>query len=127
LGLTTYAKSVGARVTFIHRGVEVPERGDYRSAPVHNVVRQLKRALPDAGRYFDPSHSLGPRLRDKIVEETIKALLMTEGNDFLYTGLLIEAGTSTTDSGQHVTHPELKHILHEVGKYRVLQGPWRQL
>lgn len=124
LGLATYAASSKCDIAFIHRGVDVPEKGDHRNALVHEVVKRLAKKVPQAGRFFDPSHSLGPKLRDNIVQTTIEAMKMTVGNDFLYTGILIEAGTSTTDTNQHITIDELKLMLNEIGKFRRLGGPF---
>lgn len=123
IGLATYAKAAGANIAFIHRGVDIPEKGDHRNALIHGVVAHLAKRVPEARRYFDPSHSLGPKLRDRIVEETIEAMRMRAGNDFLYNGILIEAGTSMTDTKQHVTIEELRIIIEEVSKFRTLRGP----
>jgi hypothetical protein len=124
LGLASYASSLGCHVNFIHRGVDVSEKGEYRNAPVHEVVRRLARMVPDAGRYLDPSHILGPKLRDDIVRFIIKAMQMTVNGSYLYTGLLVEAGTSVTDTDQHITVDELRLVLREISKFRKLAGPF---
>ncbi len=123
LGLASYAP--GCHVAFIHRGVDVPEKGDHRNALVHEVVKRLAKKKPDAGRYFDPSHSFGPKLRDHIVDGTIEAMKMKIGNDFLYTGILIEAGDSKTDTQQHITIDELRYLVNELSKFRKLRGPFQ--
>jgi len=124
LGLASFAAASNCNIAFIHRGVDVPEKGDFRNAPVHEVVRRLAIKAPHAGRYFDPSHSLGPKLRDHIVEETIEAMRLTVRNEFLYTGILVEAGTSETDTGQHITVDELQVMLEEISRFRKLGGPF---
>lgn len=124
LGLATYAAAAKCKVAFIHRGVDAPEKGDFRNALVHEVVRRLARKFPNAGRYFDPSHSLGEKLKDDIVRTTIEAMKMTIGNKFLYTGILIEAGTSETDTRQHISLIELQQLLNEISKFRRLGGPF---
>ena len=123
LGVATFATAANCNINFIHRGVDVPEKGEHRSALVHEVVKRLAKKVPNAGRYFDPSHSLGPKLRDNIVKTTVQTMQMTIGNEFLYTGILIEAGTSTTDTGQHITVNELQIMLEEISKFRKLGGP----
>jgi len=123
LGLATFAAASKCRVNFIHRGVDIPEKGEYRNALVHEVVRRIAKKMPEAGRYFDPSHSLGPKLRDKIVESTVEAMKMKVDNEYLYTGILIEAGTSETDTNQHISVDELKTLVTEVAKFRKLRGP----
>ena len=124
LGLSTFAAASNCKVNFIHRGVDVPEKGDHRNALVHEVVKRLAKKVPQAGRYFDPSHSLGPKLRDDIVRTTVEAMRMTIGNEFLYTGILVETGTSITDSHQHITVDELRLMLEEISKFRRLGGPF---
>lgn len=128
LGLANWAKRSGAEISFIHRGVTIPERGENRNALVHNVVRRLAKILPEAGRWLDPSHALGKKRRDEIVEETIEAMKMrVDPNDpnspFLYTGLLIEVGTSETDTEQHISVAEFHYMMTEIAKFRTLCGP----
>jgi hypothetical protein len=73
---------------------------------------------------FDPSHSYGPSKRDEILEGTIKAMNMKlNDEEYLYDGILIEAGTSVTDTDQHVTIAELKDMVKALSKTRDLQGP----
>lgn len=123
-GLATFAAASKCKVAFIHRGVDIPEKGEHRNALVHEVAKRLAKKVPHAGRYFDPSHSLGPKLRDGIVRSTIETMRMTIGNEFLYTGILIETGTSATDTYQHITVDELRTMLKEISKFRKLGGPF---
>ena len=122
-GLASYASGAGDNRILIHRGVDVPEKGDFRNALVHETAKRVKRetGLP---LYFDPSHSYGPKLRGQIVQGTIEAMLMVDGNDeYLYDGILVEAGTSKTDTKQHITLDELAHIASEVARFRTLEEP----
>lgn len=119
--LASYAQN--NRIIFIHRGVETPEKGEWRSALVHEIARATKHSVPGSKLYLDPSHSCGPNLRDKIVEESIKAMKMEDGNQWLYDGLLIESGNSITDTGQHITHDELRCLLQDLAKFRNLRAP----
>ncbi|HTA26681.1 MAG TPA: hypothetical protein VK809_02755, partial [Bacteroidia bacterium] len=66
LGLSTYAAGFQERIIFIHRGVSIAESGMYRNMPLHESAKKIKK-LTGAKIYFDPSHSFGPKLRDKIV------------------------------------------------------------
>jgi hypothetical protein len=62
-------------------------------------------------------------LRDKIVEGIIEAMkLKINENDYLYDGVLIETGTSKTDTEQHITVDELKYVINELAKFRVIKG-----
>ena len=68
---------------------------------------------------FDPSHSYGPKLRAKIVEGTIEAMkIKLDNGDWLYDGILLEVGTSTTDTEQHIAINELSNIIDEISKFR---------
>ena len=119
-GLATYTgiQDDKNRIYMIHRGVDEPDKGNFRSLPVHNCA---KRAKTSSGynMLFDPSHSFGPKLRNKIVDGTIEAMKMKLDNgDWLYDGALIEVGTSTTDTEQHITINELSNIIDEISKFR---------
>ncbi len=110
------------KIIMIQRGIEVPEKGDFRSLPVHNAAQQMKEMGLTV--YFDPSHSFGPKLRDKIVEGTIDAAQMkNEKGEFLYDGILIEAGTSVTDTEQHVSLKELQELCSRLAEFRDLVAP----
>ena len=102
----------------IQRGVDDAEKGEFRSFPIHNCAKRVKIAT-GYNMMFDPSHSFGPKMRDKIVDGTIEAMKMKLGNgELLYDGALIEVGTSTTDTEQHITINELSNIIDEVSKFR---------
>lgn len=119
-GLATYTgiHEDKNRIFMIQRGVDDPDKGDYRNLPVHQCARRVKESS-GYQMLFDPSHSCGPKRRDKIVEETIEALkLKCEDGQFVYDGALIEVGTSTTDTEQHITINELSNLIDEVSKFR---------
>lgn len=123
VGLKTFAISRGLssdQIVLIHRGVMIPERGNYRNALIHEIAARAKKST-GAKLYFDPSHSCGPNLRNQIVEETIKAMLMRVGNNWLYNGILIEVGTSTTDTNQHISINELEALVKELAKKREIK------
>lgn len=123
LGLSTYVSQNKERIVFIHRGVSITESGMYRNMPLHESAKKMKQ-LTSAKVYFDPSHSFGPKLRDKIVTGTIEAMrIMIAEDEYLYDGILIEAGTSLTDSGQHITHSELQNLVNELVKFRTIVAP----
>lgn len=121
-GLASYAQGVN-EIIFIHRGVDVPEKGDHRNAPVHEAARRVRQRNPSAKMYFDPSHIFGPKMRDAIVDHTLHAMHMKNGDGFLYDGILLEAGTSTTDTKQHITIPELEGLVIDLAQFRRLRGP----
>ena len=123
VGLSSYAAAVKDRVVFIHRGVSIAESGMYRNMPLHESAKKIKQ-ITGAKMYFDPSHSFGPKLRDKIVLGTLHAMkMMFSENEYLYDGILIEAGTSKTDSGQHITHSELQELVNELAGFRDITAP----
>ncbi len=116
-GVISYTKSAGADYFLIHRGVDTPDKGDYRSAPVHQLAEKVK--LETGSRlFFDPSHSLGPKKRDEIVEETVRAMQMKTQDGYLYDGILIEVGTSYTDTDQHITIDELQVLIDKISEFR---------
>lgn len=120
VGLSNYVKAAEATPILIHRGVDTPGKGDYRSAIVHGLAAQTKRTS-GTSLYFDPSHSYGPKLRDRIVEGTIEALQMKlDAETYLYDGLLIEVGTSKTDTDQHISLAEMQRLVDVVGGVREL-------
>ena len=119
-GLATYTgiQEDTSRIFMIQRGVDDPNKGDFRNLPIHKCAKRVKQAT-GYGMLFDPSHSFGPKLRDKIVEGTIEAMKMKiENGDWLYDGVLIEVGTSTTDTEQHITISELSNLIDEISKFR---------
>ncbi|MBI2337786.1 hypothetical protein HYU95_01250 [Candidatus Daviesbacteria bacterium] len=127
-GLRSYAVPFlsDENIVFIHRGVDVPEKGKYRNRFVHEAVQRVAKMFPKNRRGFDPNHGFGPKLRDEIMEGTIEAAKMKVNNrdEYLYNLLLIEVGTSETDSGQHLTVDELGILVREISKFRKLRGPW---
>jgi 3-deoxy-D-arabino-heptulosonate 7-phosphate (DAHP) synthase len=123
VGLSTYAHGLKDRVIFIHRGVSIAESGMYRNMPLHDSAKKIKQ-LTGAKIYFDPSHSFGSKLRDKIVEGTLNAMkMMFSEEEYLYDGILIEAGSSRTDSGQHISLSELQTLVNELSKFRNITAP----
>lgn len=123
LGLSSYVSGLKERVVFIHRGVSIAESGMYRNMPLHESAKKIKQ-ITGAKMYFDPSHSFGPKLRDKIVDGTLDAMkIMFTEDEYLYDGILIEAGTSKTDSEQHITHAELQGLVNELAKSRTIVAP----
>ena len=122
-GLTTFIPTEIKSPILIHRGVDVPRNDDFRNALAHEIARRVKEQIPGARLYLDPSHSYGPKLRDKIVSGTIEAMKMKHGDRFLYDGALIEVGTSPSDTHQHITTKELKELAEAVSEFRILRKP----
>lgn len=122
-GLSTYTEMQDENIFMIQRGIEASVKGDFRSLPIHQTAKRV-RSLSNRKMLFDPSHSLGPKMRMHIVASTIDAMQMKafDGN-YLYDGALIEAGTSTTDTGQHITLQELQDMCDEIAKVRNLVMP----
>lgn len=120
-GLCTYVQDV-SDVLLIHRGVDVGEKGNYRNYPVHEVAKRTKQKTKRP-LYFDPSHAYGPKMQSHIVPAVIEAMRMKiSDEEFLYDGILIEVGTSSTDTDQHISLSELKDLVGEVATFRVLRG-----
>jgi len=108
------------RIAMIHRGVDVAEKGKFRHLPVHDSAEKVKK-MTRVKIFFDPSHSFGRFLRDQIVNQTIMAMHMkTSEGEYLYDGILIEVGTSKTDTEQHITIEELQRLCDEIIKFREL-------
>lgn len=119
-GLVEYAQMPNDNKILIHRGVDAEGKGNFRNAPVHKLAERVKKATR-CKLYFDPSHSYGPKLRDQIPQGIIESLLMQiDKNNYLYDGILVEAGNSVTDTEQHITVQDLKEALKEVSKFRDL-------
>lgn len=124
-GLASWTGLPSGRLVMIHRGVDVPDRGDYRNAPVHELARRVveRTGIPMG---FDPSHTFGPKKRGQIVEATVEAMSMRMPNGLpLYNRVLVEveAGTKKTDVGQHITQKELATMCEEIAKFRDLVPP----
>lgn len=123
-GLIDYS-SQAPETILIQRGCDLPDKGEYRNLPIHFTAQRTKVRYADQNLklYFDPSHSLGPKMRDQIVDETVKAMQMKiDDNNFLYDGVLIEVGTAKCDTHQHITVPELKEMCERIGEFRTLVG-----
>lgn len=123
IGMTSFTNGKQNDLIIIHRGVDVPGRGNYRNALVHEVMKRLKTKVPGCRMYFDPSHSFGPMMRDHIVSGIIEAMELKQNGGFLYDGILIEAGTSPTDTDQHITIAELHEVVQKLSKFRKLRAP----
>ncbi|BCX15660.1 MAG: hypothetical protein KatS3mg097_552 [Candidatus Parcubacteria bacterium] len=120
-GLVSYANLAKERIILIHRGVDVPEKKNYRNAPVHYLAWRVKKHT-GCLLFFDPSHSHGPRMREKILPATIKAMKIMIDNQYLYDGILIEVGHSETDTEQHISLEEFKNLCQELSKFRELES-----
>lgn len=123
VGLHSYATSFlkeRERIVLIHRGVDVENKGHFRNLPVHQVVKKIKKENPEIEIFFDPSHTYGPKLKDKIIEGTLEAMRLKVDGEFLYHGILIEVGDSKTDTYQHLTVAEFKDLVDQLSKFRKL-------
>ena len=123
-GLVDYA-SLAPETILIQRGCDLPAKGEYRNLPIHYTALRTKLRHQDknVGLFFDPSHSLGPKMRDKIVEKTVEAMRMKLDEDhYLYDGILIEVGTAKCDTHQHITIKELQQMVDELSSFRTLAG-----
>jgi 3-deoxy-D-arabino-heptulosonate 7-phosphate (DAHP) synthase len=110
------------KAIMIQRGIEVPEKGKFRSLPVHESAKSMKEKGFQV--YFDPSHSFGPQLKNEIVNGTIEAMkLKTVDGKHVYDGVLIEVGTSVTDTEQHISLSELHELVHRLSEFRDLVSP----
>jgi hypothetical protein len=122
-GLVKYVADIDHDIILIHRGVDVPGKGNFRNAPVHHIAKRVKKDS-NVKLFFDPSHSYGPKMRDHIVTAVIDAMKMkTADDEFLYDGVLIETGTSSTDTEQHITIDELRLLTAEIAAFRDLVSP----
>ena len=120
-GLHKYTDLPKEKVIMIQRGIEIPAKGDYRSMPIHETAKRVK-TKTGCKMYFDPSHSLGPKMRLHIVAATIDALqIKLSDGSYLYDGVLIEVGTSKTDTDQHITLMELQDLCDAIAKFRNLE------
>lgn len=125
-GLQTYIGVSKGDAILIHRGVDVHGKGNFRNYPVHAIAKRTKRKT-GAKLYFDPSHTYGPKLRHEIVDATIAAMKMKDiDGHYVYDGVLVEVGTSKTDTHQHITLKELEHMVQQIAVFRQLQAPDRQ-
>ena len=123
IGLVKFAGDLEHDIILINRGVDVPDKGNFRNIPVHTISKRVKKNT-GVKLFFDPSHSYGPKMRDSITQAVIDAMRMKVNEDeYLYDGALIETGTSSTDTDQHISVKELEHIVKEIAKFRTLQIP----
>lgn len=131
-GLYSYSQGASDRI-FIQRGVDVPNKENWRNLPAHQASARVKKRT-GAKMYFDPSHSMGPKMRDEIVDYTTKAMQMPLDkqnfenpespyyNQYLYDGVLIEVGTAKCDTYQHITVDELKTLVQKISQIREIWG-----
>ena len=124
-GLVDYA-SMAPETILIQRGCDLPAKGEYRNLPIHYTALRTKRRHQDknVSLFFDPSHSLGPKMRDQIVKKTVEAMRMKlDDEHYLYDGILIEVGTAKCDTHQHITLEELQQLVDEIADFRTLTLP----
>lgn len=113
---TWYGHSTFAEmpVTYIQRGIDLQQKGNYRYVPSHNSAKRIKQ-LTKQEMLFDPSHTYGSKMRDEILEKTVETMkLKMDDGSWLYDGIFIEVGTSPTDTGQHITIEEFKQLIKEL-------------
>ena len=123
-GLVNYA-SIAPETILIQRGCDLPAKGEYRNLPIHYAALRTKVRHQDenVSLFFDPSHSLGPKMRDRIVEKTVEAMQMKIDDErYLYDGILIEVGTAKCDTHQHISVAELQQLVDELSAFRTLSG-----
>jgi len=130
-GLVDYAFAVekAPEVVLIQRGCDLPDKGEYRNLPIHKTAlrTKLRHASKNVQLFFDPSHSLGPKMRDRIVDMTVEAMKMRiDDTTFLYDGILIEVGTAKCDTHQHITVAELQELADRLAEFRELVGPVKE-
>jgi len=119
-GLSDYADLAIGNKILIHRGVDTPDKGNFRNVVVHNLAKTVKLAT-GCKLYFDPSHSYGAKLRDEIPQAIVDSLKMQINDEnYLYDGILVEVGNSKTDTEQHITVKELEDVLKNVSNTRIL-------
>jgi 3-deoxy-D-arabino-heptulosonate 7-phosphate (DAHP) synthase len=115
-GNAKYAELGGVKPVMIQRGVDITNKGSYRNIPNHQGSVRMKKLGYEV--WLDPSHICGQLRRDSIVAETLNALTAKIDGAYLYSGILIEAGHSDTDSFQHVSVEELKGLIESAKKIR---------
>lgn len=123
-GLLNYAELAPERI-LIQRGCDLPRKGEFRNLPIHHTALRTKVRNKDQNikLFFDPSHALGPKMRDKIVDYTIEAMKMKiSDTEYLYDGILIEVGTAKCDTHQHITVQELVEMTNRLAEFRTLVG-----
>lgn len=123
-GLVNYSL-LAPETILIQRGCDLPAKGEYRNLPIHQAAKRTKLRHLDKNvqLYFDPSHSLGPKMRDQIVDKTVEAMQMKLNEDqYLYDGILIEVGTAKCDTHQHISVAELAELVDRLSEFRKLAG-----
>lgn len=131
-GLLNYAQPAPEKV-LIQRGCDLPSKGQYRNLPIHNSARRTKYRNPGVSLFFDPSHALGPLMRDNIVEETVKACNLVyqraDGEfEYVYDGVLLEVveevnkGKVLCDTFQHITIDELQRFVDIISQFRTIES-----
>jgi hypothetical protein len=123
-GLVDYAQ-LAPETILIQRGCDLPRKGEYRNLPIHQTAKRTKMRNRNRGTklFFDPSHALGPKKRDRIVEETVEAMQMKMNDqEYLYDGILIEVGTAKCDTHQHITVQELRELTERLAEFRKIEG-----
>ncbi len=118
-GLTSYANLIPHEDIFmIHRGVDTENNAGYRNYPVHNLCARVKSDIKNE-MFLDPSHIAGPKKRSDIVDFTVDSMkIKHEVGGFLYDGILLECGTSKSDTDQHITIAELEEIIAKISSFR---------
>ncbi|MGI8419869.1 MAG: hypothetical protein ACR2LN_04460 [Candidatus Levyibacteriota bacterium] len=123
VGLSTYLPGHTGELIVIHRGVDVPRETAHRNVIVHEVMKRVKKKIPHAKIFFDPTHTIGPKLKHTIIPETIAAMRLHSGDSYLYDGILLEAGTSPTDTDEHLSITELQELVNTLSEFRTLRPP----
>ena len=114
---------IAPKTVLIQRGCDLPNKGQYRNLPIHQTAKRTKLATPGIELYYDPSHALGPKMRDEIINNTVEAMkLKIDEENYLYDGILIEVGTAKCDTDQHITVKELKELAQKLSEFRDLVG-----
>lgn len=119
-GLSNWADH-GARITLVHRGFDIDDKGDYRNWPDHELASEV-RLQTNLPMIYDISHTNGPKRRDHIVEDGVNAMFMQLNGEYVYSGLMVEVastGKVTTDVGQHITPKEFEVLIERVLNIRV--------
>ena len=117
-GLVSYAKTA-PKTYLIQRGCDLPNKGEYRNLPIHLTAMRTKLKNPGIELLYDPSHALGPKMRDKIIDKTVEAMKMrVDDENYLYDGVLIEVGTAKCDTHQHISVEELKELVQKLSEFR---------
>jgi hypothetical protein len=125
-GLLDWAE-LAPEIILIQRGCDIEDKGDYRNLPIYFTAERIKKKRKNVKLYFDPSHSLGPLLREHIIEETVKAcnrvIFNSQGQlEYAIDGILLEVGTAQCDTDQHLTVEEFYRLCHLLAETRELDS-----